>query len=372
LDEALSSYDRAISLNPNYAEAYSNRGIILQYFNRFDEALMDYNHAIALKPDYYEAYFNKSLLKIIKGDYLEGWKLYEWRWKKSDFNLFLFLTDKPKFSLGKSKRVLVWPEQGLGDVLMFTSLLSEFKELCSKLIVQVDARIISLLSRSQKKDITFIPMNEYVNEDEYDEHIPIGGLCQYLRNDEESFKKTRNGWLLDDKVRTAIIKKELLHRSNSGYHKKICGISWRSKGKETSANRSLDLKSFIGMLALEGYVYVSLQYGDTSEEISIVRDELGVDIISYEEIDNFMDIDGVACLIQACDVVVSIDNTTVHLAGALGKDVRVLLPYLTGCRWSVDGYDCPWYASVLLYRQNSDYQWDPVFKQIREGLIVSK
>ena len=100
--------------------------------------------------------------------------------------------------------------------------------------------------------------------------------------------------------------------------------------------------------------------------------EINSNIKSYKEVDNFMDIDGLACLIQACDVVVSIDNTTVHLAGALGKDVRVLLPYFPDWRWQSNKESSLWYASLKLYRQNSDNQWDFAFKQIREDLIRKK
>jgi tetratricopeptide (TPR) repeat protein len=370
LDDALVSYDRAILLKSDHVAAYSNRGNVLKYLYRLDEALASYDIAIALAPSYAEPYWNKALLKISIGRYKEGWDLYEWRWKKEDFTSKPLITSRPKWTGDKNKRVLVWAEQGIGDELMFGALLSEFKELCSRLLVKVDARLIPLLSRSLAKDIIFISKNESLSENVYDEHLSIGSLCQYLRNQEESFEKTRQGYLLDDKVKTEQMKESLSNDDSDVPAKKLCGISWRSKNEKTGANRSMDLKDFIGMLGLENYTYVSLQYGDTAEEIDRVRAELGINIIAYEKVDNFTDIDGLASLIQACDVVVSVDNTTVHLAGTLGKDVRVLLPYTADWRWQLNRSDSPWYSSVKLYRQNSDYQWRPVFDQVRLDLML--
>ena len=372
LDEALVSYDHAVALKPDYAEVYMNRGITLQDLKRLDEALVSYDCGIALKSDDSCARWNRCLLKLLNGEYTEGWRQYEWRWKNFS-NKKPLTTSKPIWTPGQPKRVLVWAEQGIGEEIMFSSLLTEFKELCSQLLVKVDTRLIPLLSRSLAKEITFIPRDKNINEDEYDEHISMGSLCQYLRNDEERFKKTRYGWLVDDKIKTDAIKKLLLcYGNNTEHHKKICGISWRSKCKTTGANRSLELKSFIEMLGLESYTYVNLQYGDTAEEINLCRTELNVNIFSYEKVDNFTDIDGLASLIQACDVIVSVDNTTVHLAGALGKDVRILLPYAADWRWQLNREDSPWYASVKLYRQHSDYQWAPIFDQVRTDLMCNE
>ena len=108
----------------------------------------------------------------------------------------------------------------------------------------------------------------------------------------------------------------------------------------------------------------------TKDEIEQVGTQLGIEIINYDQIDNFEDIDGLASLIDACDVIVAVDNTTVHLAGALGKDVRVLLPYSHDWRWLLDRDDSPWYASARLYRQEADCDWAYVFEKVRADLAI--
>jgi ADP-heptose:LPS heptosyltransferase len=150
--------------------------------------------------------------------------------------------------------------------------------------------------------------------------------------------------------------------------KKLCGISWRSTNTKTGSDRSLDLKRFVQMLPSDKLQLVSLQYGDTAAEIERVKAELGVAVLSCKDVDNFKDIDGLASLIQACDVVVSVDNSTVHLAGALGKDTRVLLPLVPEWRWLVNRDDSPWYASVKLYRQVRDRDWISPFEKLRADL----
>ena len=365
-DESLACLDYAIELDPGFAEAHYNRGLALKEFKRFDEALASYDRAIALKPDLADAYFSKSALLLSTGDFRNGWPLYEWRWKTENYISKPLVTSRPRWTGAGQKRVLALAEQGIGDELMFSSLLPELLKVCSKVIARFDARLIPLLARSMSKQIVFIPTGETVNENDYDEHISMGSLCQNFRPDEASFAAARDGYIADEKGRTDSIRKAL--RANVAPHKKLCGISWRSKNEKTGSDRSLELKTFVDMLSSDKFEFVSLQYGDTTEEIERVKAELGVTVLSYKDVDNFKDIDGLASLIQACDVVVSVDNTTVHLAGALGKDTRVLLPFVADWRWLEDRDDSPWYASVKLYWQGRDRDWAGVFEKVGADL----
>ena len=365
-DDAIASYDRSLTLAPDDAETYSNRGLALQELKRLDESLACFERAIALRPDDPKAHWNKGLALLLRGDYANGWPLYEWRWHEANATSKPLATGRPRWTGAEKKRVLVWAEQGIGDELMFSCMLPEMLSLCSRLIVKVDVRLIPLLARSMPTEITFVPSSKAVDEGDYDEQIPMGSLCQYFRPQEASFGRTRNGYIADDKERTNSIK-TVLQQSGS-FGKKRCGISWRSKNEQSGANRSLVLKAFIDMLALPDVDFVSLQYGDTGEEIEQVRSESGVNVLSYKDVDNFHDIDGLASLIQACDFVVSVDNSTVHLAGALGKDTRVLLPFVPNWRWLMDRDDSPWYASVKLYRQGGDRNWSGVFENVRLDL----
>jgi tetratricopeptide (TPR) repeat protein len=369
LDAAVSSFDEAIGLKADYAEAYSSRGFALQELRRIEAAGASYDQAINIRPDFADAKFNKSLLCLSRGDFESGWQLYDWRWRTEKFPSRPLITTRPKWTAGgEKKRVLVWAEQGIGDELMFSALLPEFRALCSTLIVRSDHRLIPLLMRSMPRDLVFVPSHQPLDENDFDEHLPMGDLCGLLRPNESAFAATRAGYLVDDSERTKSVRAEL--SGNKPSHQTVCGISWRSKNEKTGARRSFDLKTFFRLLALDGVKFVNLQYGSTAEEIAAVKRELGVDVLCCQGVDNFNDIDGLASLIQACDVVVSVDNSTVQLAGALGKDVRVLLPYFSDWRWLLDRDDSLWYQSARLYRQEADGQWAPVFQKLRADLLL--
>jgi len=194
----------------------------------------------------------------------------------------------------------------------------------------------------------------------------MGSLCKYLRNNEKDFESSRYGFLKDDQARTTEIKNDLLNLIPK--ENKICGISWRSISPKTGIHKTLPLKNFIEMLSLKGYSFVSLQYGDTKNEIKEVKNKLGIDIISYEKVDNFNDIDGLTSLIQACDTVVSVDNITCQLSGALGKEIHVLLTYGSWWGWMVDRSDSPWYDSVKIYRQEFNEAWSGLFERLKQNI----
>ena len=339
---------------------------MLQGLKRFDEALVSYNQAIKVNPDLATAHHNLSLCNLKKGNFSEGWQGYEWRWLDHQFDSERLKSDNPAWNYQKTdERLLVWAEQGVGDHIFYGSLLLELLEDVPNLLVQVDKRLLSIFTRSLPK-IKFYAADFKLAESDYDVHVPIGSLGKYLRSDKKYFLRTKNRFLKDDELKTAEIKKDLVALTPSNH--KICGISWTSQSEGTGVDKSTTLKYFIETLDLEGYTFVNLQYGDTKDEIQKVRKELGVNIISYDEVDNFMDIDGLSSLIQACDTVISVDNLTCQLAGALGKEIHILLTYGSWWGWMVDRVDSPWYDSVKIYREEVNNGLPSLFKILKQNL----
>ena len=122
------------------------------------------------------------------------------------------------------------------------------------------------------------------------------------------------------------------------------------------------------MLDKDDLLFINLQYGEVEQEISQVEKDLGVKVINLDSVNKHDDIDGLAALIEACDLVISIDNTTVHLAGALGKETHVLLPYVPDWRWLLDRKDSPWYQSLRIYRQAAVFDWSEAFANLKQNL----
>ena len=363
LDEALASYDQAIVLNPNHAGTYSNRGITLQGLKRLDEALSSYEQALKIEPDLVTANYNLALFNLMRGNFKAGWQGYEWRWLDKKFDSERLKSNKPLWDYQKTdQRLLVWSEQGVGDQISFGSLLSELLEDVPNLLVQIDKRLIPIFSRSLPK-IKFYADDIKLPESDYDVHIPIGSLGKYLRNEEEDFLQSKNKFLLSDQKRTQKIRQEL-----SLPKKLICGISWKSGGLLTRVNRSLSLEKLATIFDPEKICLVNLQYGDISEDIDTLKLKTNMELIQYDSIDNFNDLDGFASLIDACDFVVTADNSTIHLSSALGKKALLLLPYVANWRWSLDRNDSPWYPSVKLYRQEKINDWDGPLQNLNTEL----
>ena len=301
----------------------------------FDEAQAIYEKILLIQPDLITAHYNLSLFNLMKGNFKAGWPGYEWRWLDKGCASEPLQTNKPAWDYQKTdQRLLVWAEQGIGDHIFYGSLLSELLEDVPNLLVQIDKRLIPIFTRSLPK-IKFYPDDIKLLESDYDVHVAIGSLGKYLRNDEKDFLPTKKRFLKDDEVKTTQIKKELM--ALAPLNNKICGISWSSKSKSTGVGKSITLKYFINTLDLKGYTFVSLQYGQTKDEIKNVRDELGINVISYEKVDNFIDIDGLSSLIQACDTVITVDNVTCQLAGALGKQTHILLTLNPWWGWMMEG-----------------------------------
>tara|TARA_B100000795_G_scaffold262361_1_gene240206 strand:- start:2683 stop:4074 length:1392 start_codon:yes stop_codon:yes gene_type:complete len=348
-EEAIACAKKAIEIKNDHSPAFFNLGVSAMHLRFFDLSMESFNKAIELEPNFEKYKFAKSTLLLLYGDFKNGWALWESRWKLDKLFSAKLKTNLPVWTGNKNAKVLVWPEQGIGDQILYSSLLNDLSRKCSELIVIVDPRLINLLTRSMGDFCTFYPDNKKDVELDYDEHIPMGSLCQYFRTNEKDFECSQNGFLKDDAIKTANIKENISALAPA--KNKICGISWRSSGIKKGTHKSINLKIFIETIKLEGYTFVSLQYGDTKKDIKEVKDELGLDVISYDKIDNFNDIDGLASLIQSCDVVLSVDNITCQLAGALGKEIHILLTLESWWGWMVNRDDSPWYNSAKLYRK---------------------
>jgi len=360
-DEELASYTQACTLLPDFAEAYNNRGNALQNLNRFTEATANYQQALALKPDYVSAAWNTALLKLLTGDFAEGFRLYESRWQKKDFDAPL-LSRRPRWQPGCTvARLLIWAEQGVGDHIFFGGLFPEAAQWAEQLIAVVDARLLPLFAQAMP-NIRFYPSNQPVPEDQYDAHLPMGSLPGYLRNSLSCFTQTRAGYLSPNQVRAAQIRQQL-----GGTDTFLIGIAWRSKNPQSGEKRTLDVNRF-AMLSGPGVKLVNLQYGDVAADIVGFKTQAGCELLQCADVDNQQDLDGLAALITACDLVVSCDNSTVHLAGALGKACWVLLPVAPDWRWQLERCDSPWYQSIKLYRQETLDDWHQVMIRVKADL----
>ena len=361
LDTAIEAYTKALAIKPYYAEAYCNMGLALADQGKLEEAIKAYNKSLSIEPNYADAHCNLGYALLAAKNFHQGFKHHEWRWKTKTRVDYFLKSAKPIWDGENNQRVLVWGEQGIGDEIMFSSVILDLYAASLQVLVKCDERLIPLFKRSFPADIAYFSKSKPVPEDKYDFHIPVGSLPLTFRKSQECFRKNASGFLKCDMPKAERIKTLLKHK-NGG---KIIGISWKTKSVlKNASNRDVKLAELAKALDRSNTQLLCLQYGDVFDEIEAVRRDFGINVTQFGEIDNMSDIDGLASLIMACDQIVSTTNATVHLAGALGAKVTALLPFSPRWIWGT-GYESFWYETVTPLKQKSHHNWDNVLENLR-------
>ncbi len=386
-EESVASHDRAIEMTPNNARFHADRALSLSKAHRLEEAAQGYQDALKLEPDNVDFESDFGLVRLMMGDYSAGWKAHERR-------LEVVRDDGVKLTPGgeqvpieglnrsgprktefpqrpwdgsplKGRTLLIWGEQGIGDEFMFASMFAEVIEQAAHCVIECDHRCVELMSRS-------FPTAEFVGKTapprprtqsaDIDFQCAMGSLGYWLRPDESSFGRARPGYLKTD---PALVEK-LRARYAKNDVKAVVGLSWCTANKPAARQRNADLDLWREILIRPDVRFVNLQYGDHSQELECIRHKFDVEIYQDPEVDPIQDLDTFAAQIDAMDLVISIDNSTVHLAGALGKPVWTLLPYSPDWRWMLDRSDSPWYPSMRLFRQPKFGDWQSVFDDLAQ------
>lgn len=356
-DEALISLNKAVALQPGFAEAHYNRALLLYIIGRYNEALAGYERAIYLNPGYLEARYNKGILKLLLGDYEKGWPLYELRWntrhsteRPRPFKQPLWLGDQPV----TGKTLLLHAEQGYGDTIQCVRYIPQLASLGANIILEVPAPLVPLL-HTLEASVTLIAKGDSIPP--FDLHCPLMSLALAFRTTVETISAPSSYLSADPRLVTEV------HERLGTKIKPRIGLVWSGNPRHLNDhNRSMPLKALEPLLQLD-YEFHSLHKETRSEERTLLA-EL-TQIHSHE--DELHDYAYTAALISAMDLVISVDTSVVHLTGALGKKVWVLLPLLPDWRWMLERDDSPWYPSARLFRQGSKYDWSgPINNVISE------
>lgn len=358
LHEALASCERAVALDPLYADALQNRGNALRDLRRYPEALRDYARARMLAPAQPGAYWNEALCRLLIGDFAQGWTHYARGWEAGQRGRHPGFAGPAWNGAPVEGTLLAWGEQGIGDQILHGGMLDQLRAFARHLVVAIDPRLIPLFKRSFS-DIEFVSLADLKKISGFAAQVALGDLGAHFRRQPEHFPRDRRAYLRADSSRAGEPRRQI-----GGEF--LCGISWHSANPRLGKFKSLALADLAGIISIPGVRCVDLQYGDTGAERLALKNSTGLDVVHVDAIDNFSDIDGFAALIDACDMVVSVSNTTVHLAGALGKPTAVLLPYAQGRLWYWhEGVDTsPWYPACRLYRQPAIGEWASVLTAI--------
>lgn len=350
-DEAIAHFEKALALDPNSASAHHGIVRTLEALRRYDDALGHLDRSIEIKPGQDSSVYNRSLVNLALERFPEGWAPFETRFSdKLRFSKYR-PHSAPRWDGKKIAGTLaVWGEQGLGDQILYASMIPDALARAGSVILEVEPRLIPLFARSFP-GVELRSLAEDADGVRADAHVPIGGLGEFFRQSSGDFP--RRAYLKADPERASAL------RGLLPANKMPVGISWRSINPKFGMHKTAMLRDFSPLFMRSDVQLVDLQYGNTSAERAAIRKEPGIEILHLDEIDNTSDIDGLAALIEACDAVLTVDNTTAHIAGALGKPVWVMVPHGQGrfWYWFKDRADSPWYPGMRICRQQSGQPW---------------
>jgi len=371
LDAALASYDRAIAIRPDHAAAYCNRGIALQELDRIDAALASYNRAIAIKADFPEAYYNRSIASLSLGDFENGWIDYEWRWRTEHGAR---LRDRRMFREGQwlgreslaGKTILLHCEQGLGDTLQFCRYVRPIAALGARVILEVQGPLRSVLAGLDGVSQLVVQGDALPA---FDYHCALMSLPL-------AFKTTTSSVPARVPYLEASAQKVQHWKERLGEKMRLrVGLVWSGGFRpdqpelwSVNHRRNIPLAK-LAALKHPDIEFYSLQKGQPAESEATALLSTNWDGPHLTDLTRLLnDFSDTAALMELLDLVISVDTSIAHLAGAMGKPVWILNRFDSCWRWMHDRSDTPWYPTATLYRQEKAGDWDGVVQRVRADL----
>ena len=335
---------------------------ILMAKGEYEKAIDDYLDMGSIISDSSVSY-NLALCHLFLKRYELGWSYHEERIKLNTFGKLrsrFFSFTKPKWETNRPKKnLLIWGEQGIGDIILHSQHIDMIKDDFFNLTLAVDEKLISFFAKIYP-DIEIIDiekMHQYTN---YDYHLPIGSLG---KNFQKLFKISK----LINKQKYNFDDERVPQKKN----KLRCGISWQSTNKIFGHKKSIELESFNKILDNDEIEFINLQFSYDKNEVANMEKKLTKEIFTNHEIDCFNDIKGVASLINSCDLVITISNSNAHIAGKLGIKTFLLLPYSDGKLWywgTNDDKQIPWYPSISPIRCDNQNDWKQSISTLKKEL----
>jgi len=356
-DEALVAGRRAATLAPDDPHCYHNLSVLHYHRLELDEAIAAAERAIAREPNFPGAHFGIAEASLLRGDFKRGWEEYEWRFRLANAPPLMPPSEKPQWD-GKplrDGRLLLVADQGYGDVIQFSRYIPWAVERCADVAVACSVELHPVIAQLPGLGMIF---DHWEKRPEFAAYCALSGLpllagtdlasipadIPYLRATEPK----RSQWA----ARLAALAPQGTRR---------IGIAWSGRPTHhNDRNRSTGLSTFAPLAAIPDVSLVSLQKGAGQAQIGTYWGRAPLFNLG-PEIRDFAD---TMAILDSLDLVVTVDTSVGHLAGAMGKPVWIMLPFAPDWRWLLDRGDSPWYPSVRLFRQGADRRWEPVIAEI--------
>ena len=361
--------NKAIILKPDYPYSYYNVGNAFKDQGMLDQAIEAYIKALFLDPNYVGAHFNTSLSLLQSGRIKEGLEEYEWRHKTKQGLICYRYFPQPiwdgKASL-KDKTILLWSEQGIGDTMNWSSCLNLITSRAKHVILECQKKLVPLLSRSfPNVEVKAVDRSLDADRDDFDLHLPMGSLYKHFI-DEIMENGMASSYLVADPDRVKFWK-DRLHSVGKGPY---IGVCWKSSVKSAYRLQHYPpMSEWAHVFKVPDVTFINLQYKDYEDDIAQVEDELGVTIHNLEDIDQYGDIDEVAALCGALDMVVSTKATPPMISAGVGTPTKI-------ANWRQSNYNTiltnPQSTSLEMIHRDTWETWDKVFKSIADDILKLK
>lgn len=359
LEGAEKEFRISIEQQPDYAQPHNGLGGVLHATGNYAQATEEFRKAIQYWPNCAEAHFNLAIEHLLRGEFREGWAEHDWRWLAKRYSAFRIQFPQPRWD-GDSlegKRILLHAEQGFGDVLQFIRYVPMVASKGGTIILRCQPELQRLL-----KDVPGIAEIFSVHDElpAFDTYSPLLSLPRVFDTTLENIP-AQVPYLKAD----ADLINQWKQRMGKNDSRLKVGLVWAGRPEHVNdVNRSMSLETLAPLANATNARFFSLQKngGPSSSDSAPTGLEL-VDLTN--DIADFAD---AAALVENLDLVITVDTATAHLAGALGKPVWTLLPFVPDWRWMLDRTDSPWYPTMRLFRQSARGDWTGSVNAVAESL----
>lgn len=357
-DEAVGHYREAVRLLADFAEGYVTMATALQSLGRTHEALASCQRALAIDPGNAEAHWNRALLLLQLGQYPEGWREFEWRWQKRRYTSPVRTFTQLPWEGGElsGKTIFIHAEQAFGDTIQFARYLPMVADCGGEVICECPAALTSLMATVQGVRRVCPTGSE---PPPFDCHLPLLSLPWVFGTTIENIPATVP-YLVPADGKVAEWRRLL-----AAWQGMKVGLAWAGRNFP-DPGRSCPFHNLAPLLEIPGITFFSLQVDLGREDARIAADRMSL----VDLADRIHDFSDTAALMANLDLVISIDTSVAHLAGALGITTWTLLPFAADWRWLLEREDSPWYPTMRLFRQKHAGEWDEVIRQVKDALIA--
>ena len=365
--EAKQIYRLVIAEDPTIPEVHFNLAAALAYENRMAESIRGYDEAVRLRPEYYEARLNKALILLQRGEFEEGWKEYEWRFRVRDPRR-AHVPPVPKGAQWdgtdvRGKRILVRFEQGFGDTIQFARYIPLLASRGAVVVFECPRELAGLFKNfpgvSSLMEYTGTPPDA-----EYDAYVQLLSLPRLLGTCSVESIPWSGPYIHPDPDAANIFGKRINRELFN------VGVVWGGNPLHTNDhNRSCPLRDFIPLFGIPGARFYSLQKGAPAARLRTLPECRAVVDLDAE----LKDFSVTAGVLSCLDLVIAVDTSVAHLAGAMGIPAWTLLPCRSDWRWLLDRTDSPWYPGMRLFRQRGHADWPGLLREVRTelGLLIA-